>query len=400
MKRRIMMLGILTVILVLGTGCWNRIELNELAIAVAMGVDKTGDQFKVSAQIVNPGEVAPKKGGGGNLPIATYTSTGDTLLEALRKMTTQSPRKIYAAHLRLFVIGEELAKEEGIGRTLDLLSRDQELRTDFFIIVSKGTTAAQVLKIVSIPLEKIPANKIFSSLEVSEKAWAVTSTQTLDEVITDLVSKGKNPLLTGLEITGEVKRGETKENMEMTSPPAVLHIASLAAFKKDKLIGWLNETESKGVNYINDEVKSTVVTFPCSKEGVVGVELIRTKSKITSHVKNGKPEINVTVETEANLAEVECGEVDLTKNNTIDDLETKTEREIKKNIEAALNKAQKEYKVDLFGFGEAIRREDPVFWKKVKNNWDQEFVDLSIQVKVDVKIRRIGTIGNSFLNEL
>lgn len=315
-------------------------------------------------------------------------------------MTTKSPRKIYAAHLRLFVIGEQLAKEEGIGKTLDFLSRDQELRTDFFIIVAKRTTAAQVLKILSIPLEKIPANKMFNSLEISEKAWAVTSTQTLDEIIDDLVSKGKHPMLTGLEITGEVKRGQTKENMEVSSPPAVLHVTSLAAFKKDKLIGWLNDTESKGANYINDKVKSTIVTFPCSKEGNLGVELIHTKSKVTGHVKNGKPQIDVNVRIEANVAEVECGEVDLTKNKTIYDLETKTEREIKSNIETALNKAQKEYKADLFGFGEAIHRADPAFWKKVKNNWDQEFVDLSVKVKVDVKIRRIGTIGDSFLNEL
>ena len=86
-------------------------------------------------------------------------------------------------------------------------------------------------------------------------------------------------MLTGLEITGEVKRGQTKENMEVSSPPAVLHVTSLAAFKKDKLIGWLNDTESKGANYINDKVKSTIVTFPCSKEENVGVELDTHKIK-------------------------------------------------------------------------------------------------------------------------
>ena len=133
-------------------------------------------------------------------------------------MTIKSPRRIYAAHLRLFIIGEELAKEEGISQILDLLSRDPEFRTDFYIIVAKGTTADQVLKILSIPLESIPANKIFSSLENSEEVWAVTGAYTLDEIISDLVSKGKHPLLTGLEITGDPKRGETKDNMQIPSP--------------------------------------------------------------------------------------------------------------------------------------------------------------------------------------
>lgn len=400
MKRKVLLLLVLIVSLVPVAGCWSRRELNDLAIAVAMGVDKSGDQYLVTAQIVNPGEVAAKRGGGGNSPVATYTSTGDTLFEAIRKMTTKSPRKIYAAHLRLFVIGEELAKKEGVGKVLDLLSRDQELRTDYFVIVTKGTTATHVLKILSIPLEKIPANKMFQSLETSEKAWAVTSAYTLDELISDLVSEGKNPLLPGLEIIGDPQRGQTKENMEMPSPPAVLHLTGMAAFKKDKLIGWLNDTESKGTNYLNDKVESTIVLVPCSKKGSVSLELIRSKTKVKGNVKNGKPEVDVTVRTEANVAEVECGNLDLTKTKTIYDLETKTEQKMKETIKAALNKAQKKYKSDLFGFGEAIHRANPWYWKKVKKEWDKEFVDLAVNVQVEVKIRRTGTVGNSFLKEV
>lgn len=65
MKRKIYRLFVFTLMIFILTGCWSRRELNEIAIALAMGVDKSGDQFKVSAQIVNPGEVASAKGGGG-----------------------------------------------------------------------------------------------------------------------------------------------------------------------------------------------------------------------------------------------------------------------------------------------------------------------------------------------
>lgn len=102
----------LIIVIFILTGCWSRRELNDLAIALAMGVDSSGDQFKVSAQIVNPGEVTSVKGGGGNSSIATYSSSGETIFEAIRKMTTKSPRKIYFSHTRLVVIGEELAKKK------------------------------------------------------------------------------------------------------------------------------------------------------------------------------------------------------------------------------------------------------------------------------------------------
>jgi spore germination protein KC len=400
MKQKVYWIMVMIMMMSILTGCWSRRELNELAIAVAMGVDKSGDQFKVSAQIVNPGEVAAKKGGGGNSPVATYTATGDTVFEALRKMTTKSPRKIYAAHLRLFVIGEELAKEEGIGKILDLLSRDQELRTDYYIIVSKGTTAEQVLKILSIPLEKIPANKMFQSLQSSEKAWAVIAGTTMDELISDLVSIGHNPLLSGLEIVGDPKRGETQENLARPSPPAVLVFNGMAAFKKDKLIGWLDEKESKGANYITDKVKSTIVNIQCTDDGFIGIELIRSKTKVTGSVHNETPSVTVSVKSEANVADVECAEVDLSKNTTIYDLEKKAEEEIKKKMEAAIKAAQEDFETDIFGFGEVIHRENPKYWKKHKESWEEEFVDIPVKVNVDIKIRRIGTVGNTFLKQL
>ncbi|GJM76971.1 hypothetical protein HMSSN036_91870 [Paenibacillus macerans] len=49
-------------IILLTTGCWNRRELNELGIAVAAGVDKEGDHYRLSVQVVDPGQVTAQKG--------------------------------------------------------------------------------------------------------------------------------------------------------------------------------------------------------------------------------------------------------------------------------------------------------------------------------------------------
>jgi spore germination protein KC len=44
------------------TGCWSRHELNDLAIAVGIGIDKTGDQYQVSAQVVYPVKSLDQRG--------------------------------------------------------------------------------------------------------------------------------------------------------------------------------------------------------------------------------------------------------------------------------------------------------------------------------------------------
>ncbi|MET3211399.1 UNVERIFIED_CONTAM: spore germination protein KC [Paenibacillus sp. PvR008] len=399
MKRKTAFLFLILTLVLLLTGCWDRRELNELAIAVGMGIDKHGDQFRVSVQVVDPGEVAAKKGAGGGAPATLYTVEADTVFEAIRKITTLSPRKMYFSHLRICVIGESIARE-GMAKALDFLSRDHQLRTDFYIVVSKGVSAEDTLKIMT-PLDPIPANDLFSSLESSQKNWSPSMTVTLDELIAALTSEGMQPILTGLRIVGNTEMGESKSNVQKIDPPVRLQYSGLAVFKKDRLIGWLNEIESKGYNYILGKVQSTVGFVDCPKGGKVALEIIRTQSAIKGSVNRGEPRININLRIEANVGEVECSDLDLTKASTIYDLQKKGEEKIAGFMESAIRKAQKSYKVDIFGFGDAIHRGNPKAWKSLKQNWDNEhFAELPVNIKVDYKIRRLGTNGSSFLNEI
>ncbi|MFE4241183.1 Ger(x)C family spore germination protein [Peribacillus butanolivorans] len=402
MKRSYTMFIILIVFLLFTTGCWNRRELNELAITLAIGLDRTKDgQYLVTAQVVNPGELATGKGGGGSggSPTIIYQAKGKTVFEAIRKMTKESPRKIYPSHLRVLVIGESLAKK-GIGKPLDLLSRDWELRSDFYIVVAKGMKAAEILK-VPTSLEKIPANQIFDTLKVSATAWSATSFESLDELIADIVSEGKQPVLTGIlaDIKGDEETSLSKQNVEMIDPPALLKFNGLAVFNDDKLVGWLNEKQSKTYTVITNKEKSTVVNISCPKGGKAVYEVKKSSTEIKGKIKNGKPEIDLNIRVEGNLGEVEC-HIDLTKPETIEKLEKIYEKEAKKFFMNSIKQVQKNEKVDIFGFGEAIHRADPEAWKKLKKDWDKHFENLPVNIQVQGEIRNIGTVGNSFLEKI
>ncbi|MGM0876085.1 MAG: Ger(x)C family spore germination protein [Bacillota bacterium] len=377
------------------TGCWSRKELNELAIATALGIDKTEDGYIVSVSIINPGEIAGQ-GSTGRTEVVRFMKSGDTVFEALRKISTDGPRKIYLAHLREVIIGEELAKE-GIGKTLDFISRDHEMRTDFYITIAKGSSAYDILN-VQTALEKVPANKLFNALENSEKNWAPTKTVSLDELINSIVSKGKEPVLTGIYVYGDPEFGSSFQNVQNVSPKTGLRLDSLGVFKKDKLLGWLNEKESKGFNYITDNVISTIVNVPC-EDAKISIETIRSKTKVKGKIEKGKPKIDINVTTEGNVGDVQC-KIDLSKPEKIKELGEKYETDIKDQMEVAIKRMQEDYQSDIFGFGEAIHRADPKAWKRLETNWDQEFAKLEVNVKVEGNIRRLGTITESFQKEI
>ena len=393
MKKFMFVLIILTLFL---SGCWDRRELNELAITLALGIDKVDDEYEVTAQVVVPSEISMKTSTGRS-PVTLFQANGETVYEALRKMTKESPRKIYPGHLRMLVLGEELA-EEGIGESLELLSRDWELRSDFYVVVAKDMTAGEILD-VTTPIESIPANKMFNTLKVSEIAWAATNGIILDELISDLTSEGKEAVLTGILATGNQEIGTSRQNVESITPAARIEYDHLAVFRKDKLVGWLTERESRGYNDITNSVKNTVTTISCPNEGKASIEIIQLKSDVKGKIINGKPVVDINIKIKGTVGDVEC-QINLSEEKSIIELEKNTEKKVEETVNLTIETVQKQFKSDIFGFGEAIHRSNPKEWKKIKDQWNEEFTELTANVKVDVKILHTGTANNSFLEEI
>jgi spore germination protein KC len=380
------------VLVIILAGCWDRRELNDLAIAVGIGIDKVQGGYQVSVQVVDPAEVAANKGKPGRAPVTLFTMNAPTIFEAVRKMTTISPRKIYMAHTRMLIFGEEVARE-GIAPIVDFVSRDHEFRTDFYIAIARGTTARNILRVVT-PLEQIPSTEMFASLETSSKVWAPTAAVTMDQLITDFTSKGKQAVLTGVRLTGPASEGDQRKNVEQIDTPVLLQYTTLASFRGDKMINWLSEADSKAFSYITGKVKSTVGSMACKGGGRLTLEVMRADAKIEATMKNGTPEVIVHIGLENDIGEVQC-KLDLTEKYTIKELE----KEAEKSLEALATKAianAKKNGIDIYGFGEAIHRKYPKVWKKIGSNWEKEFTKLPVHVIADVKIRRLGTINNAF----
>ncbi|MET3576146.1 Ger(x)C family spore germination protein [Bhargavaea ullalensis] len=373
------------------TGCWDKRELNEIAITVAFGIDKSDDGgFRVSAQIVVPSAISSTKGAEAT-PVLLFQADGETAYEAIRKMTKQVPRKIYPGHLKLLVIGEEMARE-GIWDSLDIFVRDWELRPDFSVVVSKDRPASEILA-VPTALDTIPANKLFEMLENSSDNWSAVQKISLHELLADISSEGKDAVLTGVMSTGDP--GEASKEMMGEIRPAVrLYFDNLAVFEKDRLVGWLGAEQSKGFNYVSGNIKSTVETVSCPEGGNVAIEVTKSDSKIKASFNGESPEMEITVKNKGNVGSVQCG-LDMKKPESLHTLESLFEKKLTGTIEETIKEAQSRRGSDIFGFGRTIHRSYPDKWKSLKSEWaDHGFSDVPVKVKVEMDIQMTGTLLN------
>lgn len=395
MKKNIIIMSLIILILIL-SGCWSKRELNELALVAALGIDLIDDEYAISAQVIDPSQVSSKQSASGHAPVVTYHAKGKTVFEAVRKILALSPRKLYFAHLQLVVIGEELA-ENGLRDTIDFLARDQEIRNDFTVIVSQKATAKDVLNVLT-PIEKIPANKMLNSLKSMQDAWGSTLVVDIEDLVTDLGVNNQYFVLSAIEVLGDKSLGIDQTNVERIETPVKLKFTGLAIFKEDKLLGYLDEYESKSLNYLNNKIKSTIEIIGCPSKGELSTEITQSKTKTTGVIRGGKPTINISINVVQNVAEVNC-DMDLTEMETMDWINKQTAEHIKKNINQLLKILQKNYQADVLGFGEAIHRADPTEWKKIKDDWQTIYPEVEVNVRVNVNTQGLGTMQNSKLKE-
>lgn len=373
------------------TGCWSRYELNELAIVVGLGIDKAGSKYRVSVQIVNPGAVSAHQRPGGQASVVTFEEEGSTLPDALRRMTVLSPRKLYFSHLRMIVIGEAAAKA-GLRKPLDYLSREPEMRNDFYLVAARGTTAANILKIYSA-VDPIPANNLYTKLALSDRLWAATGKITLNELVVDMATKGKSAMMTGVRIKGDLQKGKRTNNAKQITPAANLIYAGSAVFKEDKLIGWIGEDETKAVNYVDNTVDRSLGFVECPGGGKVSMNVVNSQSVIRVGKEHGIPAIDVHLRIEQDIADVEC-DIDLSLTSSLDELNRLSERKIISLIDNTVDHAQTELGVDIFGFGTEVHRQRPKEWSEIKD-WNDTFRKIRVRAHVVAVTRRIGTIQQS-----
>ncbi|HHZ19521.1 MAG TPA: Ger(x)C family spore germination protein [Firmicutes bacterium] len=369
---------VLTVSVFSSIGCWDKKELDKLAIVAGFGVDQVqtaeGDRLLLTAQIIKADQViSPEQAGGsGKQSFLTDQSYGRTVFEGVRNFTFESSRRLFFPHNRVLIIGESLARS-GLHPIIDFFIRDPEPRPKQYVLVAKGK-AADILS-VKTGLEEIPALAIYELLQdygATSKVYPVT----LQDLTKDLASKTKTAVLPMIELVS-------------TSKKKTIMLDGTAVFKSDRMVGELNINETRGLLWVLGKVHSGIIVFKLPPyRHDISMEILEANRQIRPELRNGKPHVTVVIDVEMII-----GEITLTKNLTVprenEKLERMASQGIKKEIRAALAKAR-QFNTDFFGFGEAFHSRRPKAWKTFGPNWDQIFPQLPVEIKVSTVIRRVG----------
>lgn len=364
---------ILIVVIIFLTSCWSYKEINHLRIVtgLALDYDQNEDLYTITIEVIKVSAGEDNEAMSGE----TFECKGVSTFDAIRNMIAKTGRRLYWSDATTVVISEDIAKK-GIIQALDILNRGMEIRTDILLFISREKTAGEILdvrdlkrqKLISYHMENISKNE-GSSLKFYEiPVW---------RFVKDLYSSDISPSCPGVKII-------TYEGISMQQ------VGEIAVFKKDKLVGWLDETDSVYFLWATDRQKSGILPITVKEKNSqyeMALEILRSSTKKKAEYINNELTMSIDINTTINIGEV-TGKYDFSDSKKVKALETIVEEQIKNGVENLIHHVQKEYNSDIFGFGVTIKREMPNAWKnEIKPDWDVIFPKLKTVVNVDVQIR-------------
>ncbi|WP_243388153.1 Ger(x)C family spore germination protein [Bacillus kexueae] len=368
------------------SGCWDRKEVNDLAIIVGATIDK-GIEEPVLLSLL----LMVTSGGGGGQSMSTesegnmggqsssqseilVSAEGETVADALSKVQVKLSRKVFWGHNRVILFGEEVAKE-GLEEHIDFFVRHPETRLRTFTFVTKGK--ANVLFETEPVLEQSRAEMLRELIELD-----IGMRVSLKELMNEFGQEGK------ITVMPWVEQSKLTPNL----PNHGYRLNGLAVFSGGKMEAKLSQEESRGLMWIQDEIKQAMVTVrPDENEGPVSMIHLRAKTDMQAKIENNRPVVYLNIRSEDDVLQ-NASKLSLLKEPIVKQLEKKAEEDIAYYIDLAIQKLQKEEQTDALGFGNAVLRADPKWWKKNKNKWEEIFPTVEVRKDIKVYVRRQGMV--------
>lgn len=376
----------------LGAGCWDSREIDELAFIMAIGIDKdeSDGTLTVSYRIANPPALAGGESGGpqsgGNQSIETTFTVmvkAKTIGEAMSRFRAQVPRRPFLSHLQGIVIGESLARS-GVREILDYFEREEELRRSIRILVTKDVSAAELFSRSRQRL--ITASGIaFSGLLAQAPEAAFAPVIRVGNFLERMASPHGEAFASALELSAVETTGQ--------SPQDLVILKGTAVFQGDRLAGFLDEKETALLLLLRGGLRWTTVSLD-EDEIRADIRLYRTGGSLDV-VDPRALRFRATVQLGGALKQLRSQPITESA-RLIERMSEQLQIHLEQKTLELIQKLQ-DWGTDVVGFGEALYRRHPRVWVEnhMAENWPYLFTRAQIEARVEGVISDIGGIIRS-----
>ena len=374
--RRVLSLVLALSLLLIG-GCWDRLIIEELALAFGIGIDIDPDNpemFRMS--IVNPSfsDTAKEK-------VNRLAAKGYSLPSIFFALQRQYDRELVLGQIIVAVFSEEAARRGLLHSTMRQIDQERDINPNVKILVVRGATAQEVIYLEPSEDERL-AKYLSNLLEKNYDTGAVPRV-TAFQYLHRYNTAGIDPIVPIVELTGP----EGKENgVVLTGLAAIDATGRMKGTLTDQqMILFLYLTESSPQGRLATKLNIAGELRDTS----LFVKHVDLSMKAT--VENGRPRIAIEMALDVDIIDIRW-DVNVIERQDVDAIIGKAlARDIQGNSLELIKQTQ-EWGTDILGLGQHMRVQNPEWFRN--KDWSKEYSQGDITLQVKVRVMRTGTLSN------
>ena len=371
MKKIILFLIILSMLLT--TGCWDMIEVDQRIYPYSVGydlIDPEEGMYYIS--ISYPNLSALGKNALSEDKVHLVSTEANNIYDATHRLSSKVQYQFYLKHLKDVVLSEAVAMDEKLMReTLDGLYRDFITNKNVEMLLVKDS-AEEVLNTI---LESKKLNAVegaLNSMLQNVQDSTMFTPKTLGKFIYDTD-------ISGVAIIPVVALAEEE-----------IEISGGAIFKNYKLIGYIDGMTNRDLAYLRDEADHDGFrTVYNGSDLTLMITNVKTRPILIDSSDNLK--VRMDVEIEGHIHSYMIGDNRyIEAKETLESMQNQVAKEYEDNFKKTVDLIQRQYKVDALKIGDYLRKFHQKVWMNVKDNWEEIYPEIDIEMDVKVYIRRRG----------
>lgn len=350
-------------------------EIKNRLIIEGIGIDynNKSDEYILTVQALSMVSASSGDENSPKSPVVNFTVSGKTVAQALNSLCENTGRTPLYSQNRVILIGSELDSSR-IASALDYLVREYTARPDVCVAACVGS-AADILKIQANG--EIPSKIIEESINESNKN-SIGQDSELYNLVNLYQEKTTAFTMSLLEI-----------DKQLNTESDCVKVTGTFVLDKNNKKNHLSSEETVMLKFITDDIETGTLSLTCDGTKV-GVDIIGSKTKIKTDIKDDKPYFDINVKCSVDLVEYGDPNFKSVSDEIIEKIRVDTEKYIASGMTELLERQLKKEKSDIFRFGKRLELSYTHIYEILSEDWQNSMSDIDYNISVNATVRKIG----------
>ena len=343
------------------SSCWDKVEIENRAFVVAIGVDKAEEENEDERYTITLSLPAPDDNSDSEEedPPHIKKASAKTITEAIKIIDAQTDRQLYFGQVKMLVLGNTLLDEPELVRgAIDIFNRHPEIDRALYVLAAQDKSAD--ILTATPPGDALPGRYVAAIFRDKYKIGGTSFTMSLDNLATHMKYSRAAMLPT------------------LAAEDDTLSLSGAALVVNAKKIGHLTEDELRGYLWCFEDGGLGAVVTPVADGLPLPFYVEKHSARVRFHEEGGKLQAIIQVEISGRIEECPSGNNLLERPAYREYVAALIEEAIMDEIMGTATRLQNELKIDGYHWLEHMRKKQYPLYQQYAQHWEEAFTEIEI----------------------